>query len=61
MSPMNLRQRFYLVEVLTGLGLTAAHFFRNMARHTGRAFGRACARCTAWCGARTARPGVWRA
>ena len=29
MSPMNLRQRFYLVEVLTGLALTAAHFFRN--------------------------------
>ena len=40
MSPMNLRQRFYLVEVLTGLGLTAAHFFRNMGRHTARAFGR---------------------
>ncbi len=37
---MNLRQRFYLVEVLSGLGLTAAHFFRNMARHTARAFGR---------------------
>jgi len=40
MSPMNLRQRFYLVEVLTGLWLTAAHFFRNMGRHTARAFGR---------------------
>ena len=40
MSPMNLRQRFYLVEVLAGLGLTAAHFFRNMARHTARSLGR---------------------
>jgi NADH-quinone oxidoreductase subunit I len=40
MSPMKLRQRFYLVEVLTGLGLTAAHFFRNMGRHTARALGR---------------------
>ena len=31
-----LRQRFYLLEVLSGLGLTAAHFFRNMGR-TSRA------------------------
>ena len=37
---MNLRQRFYLVEVLSGLGLTAAHFFRNMGRHIARALGR---------------------
>ena len=28
-----LRQRFYLVEVLVGLGVTARHFFRNLARH----------------------------
>jgi NADH-quinone oxidoreductase subunit I len=31
--------RFYLREVLSGLGLTAAHFFRNMGRHAARAFG----------------------
>jgi len=37
---MNLRQRFYLVEVLSGLGLTAAHFFRNMGRHVAHALGR---------------------
>jgi NADH-quinone oxidoreductase subunit I len=36
---MTLRQRFYLLEVLSGLGLTAAHFFRNMARHTLRSLG----------------------
>jgi NADH-quinone oxidoreductase subunit I len=28
--PQSLRQRFYLAEVLVGLGLTAGHFFRNM-------------------------------
>jgi NADH-quinone oxidoreductase subunit I len=28
--PQSPRQRFYLVEVLVGLGVTAAHFFRNM-------------------------------
>ena len=37
---MNRRQRFYLLEVLSGLGLTAAHFFRNMGRHIGRTLGR---------------------
>ena len=31
---LSLRQRFYLVEVLTGLALTAQHFFRNMRLHT---------------------------
>ncbi len=30
--PRSPRQRFYLVEVLVGLGVTAGHFFRNMAR-----------------------------
>ncbi|MGH7322321.1 MAG: NuoI/complex I 23 kDa subunit family protein [Candidatus Rokuibacteriota bacterium] len=31
------RQRFYLVEVVIGLGVTAGHFFRNMGRWlTGR-------------------------
>ena len=33
-------QRFYLREVLSGLALTAAHFFRNMGQHAARAFGR---------------------
>jgi NADH-quinone oxidoreductase subunit I len=37
---VKLRQRFYLVEVLSGLGLTAAHFFGNMGRHLARALGR---------------------
>ncbi len=37
---MNLRQRFYLVEVLEGVGLTAGHFFRNMGRHVAHAVGR---------------------
>jgi NADH-quinone oxidoreductase subunit I len=37
---MTLWQRFYLVEVLSGVGLTAAHFFRNMARHIGHSLGR---------------------
>ncbi|PYM93915.1 MAG: NADH-quinone oxidoreductase subunit I [Candidatus Rokuibacteriota bacterium] len=36
---MNFRQRFYLVEVLSGLWLTAAHFFRNMGRHVAHAVG----------------------
>ena len=35
---MDLR-RFYLIEVLSGLRLTASHFFRNMGRHTARALG----------------------
>jgi NADH-quinone oxidoreductase subunit I len=31
------RQRFYVVEIVLGLGVTASHFFRNMARWvTGR-------------------------
>ena len=33
-SKLSLRQRFYVVEVLAGLGLTAQHFFVNMWRHT---------------------------
>jgi len=37
---MRFRQRFYLYEVLSGLGLTAVHFFRNMARHIARGLGR---------------------
>ncbi len=42
---MRLRQRFYLVEVLVGLGVTAAHFFANLGRHTARhAFGSKTAR-----------------
>jgi NADH-quinone oxidoreductase subunit I len=37
---MRFWQRFYIVEVLAGLGLTAHHFFRNMRRHIARALGR---------------------
>ncbi len=37
---VNLRQRFYLVEVLSGVALTADHFFRNMGRHLAHALGR---------------------
>ncbi len=33
---MRFRQRFYLAEVLVGLGVTAAHFFANLGRHTAR-------------------------
>jgi NADH-quinone oxidoreductase subunit I len=36
---LSLRQRFYVIEVLVGLGLTARHFFANMGRHTLRAVG----------------------
>jgi NADH-quinone oxidoreductase subunit I len=32
-------RRFYLLEVLSGLRLTAGHFFRNMARHVAHAVG----------------------
>jgi NADH-quinone oxidoreductase subunit I len=33
---LSLHQRFYVLEVLSGLGLTAQHFFTNMWRHTLR-------------------------
>jgi NADH-quinone oxidoreductase subunit I len=33
-SRLGLRQRFYVIEVLVGLALTAKHFFANMGRHT---------------------------
>ncbi len=36
---MRFGQRFYLIEVLSGLALTAGHFWRNMGRHTARALG----------------------
>ena len=32
-------QRFYVWEALTGVGLTAAHFFRNMGRHIATSLG----------------------
>jgi NADH-quinone oxidoreductase subunit I len=32
-------QRFYLIEVVQGLTLTARHFFANMPRHIARGFG----------------------
>jgi NADH-quinone oxidoreductase subunit I len=41
---MKLAQRFYLREVLSGLGLTAAHFFHNMRLHVARALGSRSAR-----------------
>src|SRR5881628_2869670 len=41
---VRLLQRFYLVEVLSGLALTAAHFFRNMGLHLAHALGRKTAR-----------------
>jgi NADH-quinone oxidoreductase subunit I len=41
---MRLRQRFYLLEVVTGLVLTAGHFFSNLRRHLARALGRRGAR-----------------
>ena len=41
---MKLVQRFYVREVLEGLGLTGAHFFRNMGRHIARSFGKTQAR-----------------
>jgi NADH-quinone oxidoreductase subunit I len=37
---MKLRQRFYLVESLQGIALTATHFFRNMGRHIAHSLGR---------------------
>ena len=41
---MRALQRFYLVEVLSGVALTAAHFFRNMGRHAAHALGKKDAR-----------------
>jgi NADH-quinone oxidoreductase subunit I len=37
--PLNLTERFYFVEALRGLGITAGHFFRNLFVHTARALG----------------------
>jgi NADH-quinone oxidoreductase subunit I len=37
---VRLSQRFYLVEVVSGIALTAGHFFRNMRRHLAHALGR---------------------
>ena len=44
---LTLRQRFYLVEVLAGLALTARHFFANMGRRckSNSALGRSGDRC----------------
>ncbi len=41
---MRFGQRFYLIEVLSGLGLTARHFFANMGSHLARSLGRRSAR-----------------
>jgi len=32
-------QRFYLIEVIQGMAITARHFFANMPRHIARGFG----------------------
>jgi NADH-quinone oxidoreductase subunit I len=39
-SAPTLGQRFYLLEVLSGLALTNRHFFSNMRQHVAHAFGR---------------------
>ena len=41
---MRLGQRFYLVEAVQGVVLTAGHFFRNMGQHVAHALGRKDAR-----------------
>ena len=38
-GPLTFRERFYLVEVLGGLGLTLRHFLGNMGRHAQHALG----------------------
>jgi NADH-quinone oxidoreductase subunit I len=38
-QPVSGLRRFYLVEVLSGIGLTARHFFGNLGRHIKRSFG----------------------
>jgi NADH-quinone oxidoreductase subunit I len=41
---MRVAQRFYLVEAIQGVVLTAGHFFRNMGKHVAHALGRKDAR-----------------
>jgi NADH-quinone oxidoreductase subunit I len=41
---MRLAQRFYLIEAVEGVLLTAGHFFRNMGKHIAHALGRRDAR-----------------
>jgi NADH-quinone oxidoreductase subunit I len=41
---MKVGQRFYLVEAIQGVVLTAGHFFRNMGKHVAHALGRKDAR-----------------
>ena len=41
---MRLGQRFYLIEAVQGVVLTAGHFFRNMGQHVAHALGRKDAR-----------------
>jgi len=38
-KPLNVFERFYLLEVLKGLWVTGFHFFRNLLVHSGRALG----------------------
>ena len=41
---MRVLQRFYLIEVMSGVALTAAHFFRNMSGHVRHSLGQKGAR-----------------
>src|SRR4030095_5878968 len=42
--PMTLGQKFYLREVVSGLVLPSAHFFRNLGKHIAHSLGRKDAR-----------------
>ena len=37
--PLNIFERFYLLEVIRGMAITAKHFFVNFPRHVLRGFG----------------------
>jgi len=43
-SRLGFFQRFYVREVLSGLGLTAGHFFRNLGKHIAHSLGKKDAR-----------------
>ena len=47
-SRLNLRQRFYVVEVLVGLALTAQHFFGNMLRNKATKCGGSIRQAAPW-------------
>lgn len=37
--PLNILERFYIIEVIRGMAITAKHFFVNFPRHVLRGFG----------------------